>query len=262
MTFASILSGRVLRGAAGILTCVAVWEIFARSGIFPRSLTPSITTIATAAYYLVINGKIFIHIIFTLMRVIIGLAVACAIAIPLGLAMGRSKTAATIFEPALSVLMPIPSLAWVPFFILFLGLGNITTILVVVYAALFPMTYNVWRGVQSVNPVWLRAGLSMGSNSRTMFWRIIFPASLPFIITGLRTAYGRAWMAVIGGELLAGTDWGLGRLIFEAKEWLSTGLMMSAIAIIGLIALISERLIFEAIDRRTVVRWGMVRSGE
>jgi len=262
MRLANIFSGRVLRGAAGILTCVGLWEIFARSDIFPRSLTPSITTIATAAYYLVINGEIFIHIAFTLMRVVIGLALACAIAIPLGLAMGRSKTVATIVEPALSVLMPIPSLAWVPLFILFLGLGNITTILVVVYAALFPMIYNVWRGVQSINPVWLQAGLSMGSNSRTMFWRIIFPGSLPFIITGLRTAYGRAWMAVIGGELLAGTDWGLGRLIFEAKEWLSTGVMLSAIAIIGLIALISERVIFEAIDRRTVMRWGMVRSGD
>lgn len=259
---ATLFSGRVLRGAAGILTCIVIWEIFARSDIFPRSLTPSITTIATAAYYLVINGVIFIHIAFTMMRVVVGLALACVIAIPLGLAMGRSKTVATIFEAPLSVLMPIPSLAWVPMFILFLGLGNITTILVVVYAALFPMIYNVWRGVQSINPIWLRAGMSMGSSRRDMFWRIIFPGSLPFIITGLRTAYGRAWMAVIGGELLAGTDWGLGRLIFEAKEWLSTGTMLSAIAIIGIIALISERVIFEALDRRTVVRWGMVRSGE
>jgi len=158
--------------------------------------------------------------------------------------------------------MPIPSLAWIPLFILFLGLGNVTTILVVVYAAVFPMLYNVWRGVQTVNPVWLRAGLSMGSSPRTMFWRIVLPASLPFIITGLRTAYGRAWMAVIGGELLAGTDWGLGRLIFEAKEWLSTGVMLGTIAIIGLIALLTERVIFEMIDRRTVVRWGMVRASE
>jgi NitT/TauT family transport system permease protein len=156
--------------------------------------------------------------------------------------------------------MPIPSLAWVPLFILWLGLGNITTILVIAYAALFPMVYNVWRGVQSINPIWLRAGLSMGSDARTIFWRIIFPGSLPFAITGLRLAYGRAWMAVIGGELLAGTDWGLGRLIFEAKEWLDTGVMMSAIAIIGVIALISERAIFEAIDRRTVVRWGMMEK--
>jgi NitT/TauT family transport system permease protein len=262
MTVRDIFSGRARRGAAGILMCVALWEIFARSGIFPPSLTPSITIIASAAYYLVIDGDLFIHIVFTIIRVIIGLAIACGIAIPLGMAMGRSKTVATIFEPALSVLMPIPSLAWVPLFILFLGLGNITTILVVVYAAFFPMVYNVWRGVQSVNPVWLRAGLSMGSDAHMMFWRIVFPASLPFIITGLRTAYGRAWMAVIGGELLAGTDWGLGRLIFEAKEWLSTGVMLSAIATIGIIALVSERAIFEAIDRRTVIRWGMVRSGD
>jgi NitT/TauT family transport system permease protein len=252
--------GRMLRGAAGLLCVVLLWEAFARSGIFPQSLTPTLGTIAVALYHLVADGTIFLHILYTIVRVIVGLALACAIAIPMGLAMGRSKTVERILEPPLSVLMPIPSLAWVPLFILWLGLGNITTILVIAYAALFPMVYNVWRGVQSINPIWLRAGLSMGSDARTIFWRIIFPGSLPFAITGLRLAYGRAWMAVIGGELLAGTDWGLGRLIFEAKEWLDTGVMMSAIAIIGVIALISERAIFEAIDRRTVVRWGMMEK--
>jgi NitT/TauT family transport system permease protein len=253
-------SGRMLRGAAGLLVIAAVWEAFARSGIFPTSLTPTLGAIASSMGYLFVNGTIFAHIVYTLMRVVVGLALACAIAVPLGLAMGRFRIAEKVFEPALSVLMPIPSLAWVPLFILWLGLGNVTTILVVAYAALFPMAYNVWRGVQSINPVWLRAGFSMGSGTTTVFWRIILPGSLPFVITGLRLAYGRAWMAVIGGELLAGTDWGLGRLIFESKEWLNTGVMMSAIVIIGVIALISERAIFEAIDRRTVGRWGMVRT--
>jgi NitT/TauT family transport system permease protein len=259
MVIRSERQGRIVRGTTGLLVIAAFWEFFARSNIFPSSLTPTIGAIAGAMYYLVSNGTIFLHIIYTLARVILGLGLACAIAIPLGLAMGRSRLAERIFEPALSVLMPVPSLAWVPLFILWLGLGNITTILVVAYAALFPMAYNVWRGVQSINPVWLRAGMSMDSGNAEVFWRIIFPGSLPFIITGLRLAYGRAWMAVIGGELLAGTDWGLGRLIFEAKEWLNTGVMLSAIVIIGLIALFSERVIFHLIESRTVVRWGMVR---
>ena len=251
--------GRLLRRATGLFAIAAFWESFARSSIFPSSLTPTIETIGSAMYYLVSNGTIFVHIVYTIARVIAGLGLACAIAIPLGLAMGRSRLAERMFEPALSALMPIPSLAWVPLFILWLGLGNITTILVVAYAALFPMAYNVWRGVQSINPIWLRAATSMGSSDVQVFWRVIFPGSLPFVITGLRLAYGRAWMAVIGGELLAGTDWGLGRLIFEAKEWLNTGVMLSAIALIGVIALISERLIFQSLDKQTVVRWGMVR---
>ena len=257
-----LCSGKTLRGTIGLLTFAATWEVFARSGAFPTSMTPPIESIAAATYYLVINGTIFISILFTMMRVAVGLALACVIAIPLGLAMGRSKAVEQIFLPPISVLMPIPSLAWVPLFILWLGLGNVTTILVVVYAAVFPLVYNVWRGVKAINPVWLRAGLSMGSDSHAMFWKIIFPGSLPYVVTGLRLAYGRAWMAVIGAELLAGTDWGLGRMIFEAKEWLSTGQMMSAIIMIGVIALISERLLFQAIDKRTVVRWGMVRASE
>ena len=260
MRIDGLISPRVIRGAAGLATCALCWEVFARSGIFPGSLTPTLMDIASATVFQVLNGSIFSHILYTVARVAIGLTIATVIAIPVAFAMGRSRTAEEILKPPLSALMPIPSLAWVPLFILWLGLGNVTTILIVVYAALFPLVYNIWRGVQSINPAWIRAALSMGASRQTVFWRIIFPGSLPHVVTGLRLAYGRAWMGVIGGELLAGTDWGLGRLIFEAKEWLDTATIISAILIIGVIAIISERVFFEVLERRTVMRWGMVRA--
>jgi NitT/TauT family transport system permease protein len=100
----------------------------------------------------------------------------------------------------------------------------------------------------------------MGADTKTVFWRVLIPASFPFVLTGLRQSFGRAWIAVIGAELLAGTDYGLGRLIFEAKEWLSTDAMLAAIGVIGLIGLVAEKIVFETIDRHTVIRWGMARS--
>ncbi len=162
----------------------------------------------------------------------------------------------------LSALMPIPSLAWVPLFILWLGLGNSTTLLVVTYASVFPMIYNVWTGVRSINPIWMRSAIGMGASSRFAFWKVILPASFPFMITGVRLSFGRAWMAVIGAELLAATDWGLGRLVFEAKEWLTIDIMLDTLIIIGLLGLLFEKAVFQMIDRLTVERWGIVKASD
>ena len=129
--------------------------------------------------------------------------------------------------------MPIPSLAWVPVFILWFGLGNTVAILIVFYAALFPMLLNAWTGVRAVNPLWLRAAGAMGADEHALFWKVIMPGASPFIITGLRQAFLRAWIAVVGAEMLAASDWGLGWVIFDAKEFLNADLMLASLVVIG-----------------------------
>ena len=136
--------------------------------------------------------------------------------------MGRFRAVENFVLPLASALMPIPSLAWVPVFILWFGLGNTVAILIVFYAALFPMLLNTWTGVRAVNPLWLRAAGSMGADENALFWKVIIPGASPFIITGLRQAFLRAWIAVVGAEMLAASDWGLGWVIFDAKEFLNT----------------------------------------
>ena len=227
---------------------------------FPEGIVPNLETIGLSFVVMLRDGSIVVHIAYTLERVLIGLAIASVMSVPIGMLMGRSWVAERFFKGPLSVLMPVPSLAWVPVFILWFGVGNKTTIFVVAYAAAFPMIYNVWLGVRAMNPLWIRSAVGMGADTKTVFWRVLIPASFPFVLTGLRQSFGRAWIAVIGAELLAGTDYGLGRLIFEAKEWLSTDAMLAAIGVIGLIGLVAEKIVFETIDRHTVIRWGMARS--
>ena len=159
--------------------------------------------------------------------------------------------------PLVSMLMPVPSLAWVPLFILWFGIGDVTMIVVVTYAASFPMIYNVWAGVRAVNPIWLRAASSMGAGEHVLFWKVVIPGAMPYIITGARLSFGRAWIAVIGGELLASPTWGLGRMIFDAKEFLNSSIMLAALLVIGALGLLFERVVFQVIERRTVARWGM-----
>jgi NitT/TauT family transport system permease protein len=156
--------------------------------------------------------------------------------------------------------MPIPSLAWVPVFILWFGLGDTVSILIVFYAALFPMLLNAWSGVRAVNPLWLRAAAVMGADERALFWKVIVPGASPFIIAGLRQALLRAFIAVIGAEMIAASDWGLGWVIFDAKEFLNADVMLAALIVIGAIGFALERLAFGALERATVVRWGMVQA--
>jgi NitT/TauT family transport system permease protein len=173
--------------------------------------------------------------------------------------MARFRRIEHFVLPLVSALMPIPSFALVPLFMLWFGIGNLTTILIVFYAATFPMVFNTWSGVRSVNPIWLRAAGAMGANENALFWKVIIPGASPFIITGMRQAFLRAWIAVVGAEMIAASDWGLGWVIFDAKEFLNTDIMLAALIVIGAIGFLFERLVFGSLERATVQRWGMVR---
>jgi NitT/TauT family transport system permease protein len=252
---------RFLFGTLGSLgLVVVVWEGFAWSGLYSPVLSPSLIVIVPALVRMIVGGTIFVHIGFTLYRIVWGLGLAALAGVPVGILMGRFKAVERFMLPLVSVLSPIPSLAWVPVFILWFGLGNAASVALVVYAATFPLIINTWTGVRSVNRVWIRAAESMGATGATLFWKVVLPGSLPFVIAGLRQAFARSWIAVVGGEMIAATSWGLGWVIFDSKEFLRTDIMLSTLVVIGVLGLAFERFIFQALERRTVARWGMVRT--
>lgn len=251
---------RLARGTLGILAAGALWQIVSGSGIFPRALAPDLRAIGEALFAMALDGSLFAHTAFTLARVLCGLGLAALVGIPLGLLMGRCRPVERFFTPLVNVLMPIPSLAWVPVLILWFGLGNTATIALVFYAASFQVVYNTWTGVRSVNALWVRSAVAMGADERTLFRKVVLPGALPFVITGIRLAFARAWIAVVGGEMIAASSYGLGWVIFEAKEFLNADIMMAALLVIGALGLAFERVVFQGVERRTVARWGMVRA--
>jgi len=246
------------RGAAGLVFLLALWEIFARSGLFTQALTPPLASIAKVGWRMLLDGSLAASAAYTLGRVLAGLSLACLIGIPIGMLMGRFRPVEKFCLPLVSVLMPIPSLAWVPLFILWFGIGEVTTLLVVSYAATFPVVYNVWTGVRAINPLWLRSALAMGAGQRQIFRNVVLPGASPYVFTGIRLAFGRAWIAVIGGEMLANPAAGLGRAIFDAREFLDSEVMLVSLIAIGVVGIAFERLVFQFIEHRTVARWGMV----
>ncbi len=247
---------------ATLVVAALIYDAVARTGYFPPVLMPTLPKIGAKLVEVLLDGTMLVHTAGTLARVLFGLVLAVAIGLPLGILMGRFKPVENFVMPLASALMPIPSLAWVPVFILWFGLGNTVAVLIVFYAALFPMLLNTWSGVRAVNPIWLRAAGAMGADERALFWKVIVPGASPFIITGLRQAFLRAWIAVIGAEFLAASDFGLGWVIFDAKEFLNADLMLASLAVIGGIGFVFERLVFGSIEKATVQRWGMVRNAK
>ena len=251
-----------LRAAITLAVAAALYQIVAWSGLFPKVLLPGIPTVLSTLWDMLADGRMLGHAAATLSRVLFGFALAIGAGLPLGILMARFKAVENFFLPLTSALMPIPSFALVPLFMLWFGIGDLTTVLIVFYAATFPMLYNTWTGVRAVNPLWLRAAGAMGADERRLFWKVIVPGASPFIITGMRQAFLRSWIAVVGAEMIAASDWGLGWVIFDSKEFLQTDVMMASIVVIGCIGFVFERAVFGSLEKFTVYRWGMMRMAK
>lgn len=236
------------------------WELTAHFGSFPKRLFPSLETIAMALLSLTQSGVIFQHVGQTLMRLVAGSLLAALIGIGIGLWMGTSKRVEDHLSPLVSIVAPIPGLAYAPLFMLWFGLGNLSTIILVGFVAFFPIVLNTWTGVKGVKLLWLRSARALGAGDAVMFRQVIFPASLPYILTGLRLGVAQGWRILVAAEMLAAVPWGLGWLIFGAREFMNTDVMLAGITVIGLTGLVIENLLFKQIEKYTLVRWGMMSA--
>lgn len=250
-------SGALATGAP-FLVLAAVWEIVARSGVFPAKLFPSLETVFLTFGRLFIEGLLWAHTEGTLLRLALGFLLAAVVGVTLGILMGRFRLVEDVLLPAVSFGYPIPGLAYAPLFVLWFGLGDLPAILLVGVASCFVIIINSWKGVKSVKPVWLRAAEVMGAGERQMFWKVILPAALPYVLTGLRLGLAQAWRILVAVEMLMAVEFGLGWMIFGARQFLNTDVMLSGVIVIGILGLLLEKQVFERIERYTVTRWGML----
>ena len=237
-----------------------IWEVVARSGLYTQVLFPPLSDVLRATARLMGNGVLERHLVSTLYRLLIGFVLAAGFGIPLGLLMARSRAIENFWVPIVSILNPIPGLAWVPLFILWFGLGDMPTILLVAWASFPPMVFNTWTGSKTINEIWVRAAQSMGAQGLKLFTKVVMPGALPFVLTGMRIGLARSWRAVVAGEMLSAGAFGLGWLIFEARDFVRTDVMLSGVMAIGVIGLLLEKVLFQAIEKYTVVRWGMLQE--
>jgi NitT/TauT family transport system permease protein len=235
----------------------AIWEAVAWAGIFPQRLFPPLEQVALSTYHLTISGILPHHAIETIFRLLSGFALAAVFGVLIGVMMGRSRRAEDILLPLVSIGAPIPGLAYAPLFLLWFGLGNLSSVLLVGFVSAFPVIFNSWTGVKAVKEIWVRSALSMGADDKRLFRHVILPGALPYILTGLRLGLAQAWRILVAVEMLAAVPWGLGWLIFGARKFLNTDAMLAGIAVIAIIGILLEKYVFQKIENYTVVRWGM-----
>ena len=250
----------VWRNLFPFIVVFGLWEIVARAGVFPPRLFPTLEEVAAAFVRLTASGILPHHVLDTVLRLLAGFALAAIAGVAIGIVMGRSRRAEDIFLPLVSIGAPIPGLAYAPLFLLWFGLGNKSAVLLVAFVSAFPIIFNTWTGVKAVKEIWVRSAQAMGANDQRLFVKVILPGALPYILTGLRLGLAQAWRILVGIEMLAAVPWGLGWMIFGAREFLNTDVMLAGIVVIGVLGLALEKLVFQKLEKFTVVRWGMITS--
>jgi NitT/TauT family transport system permease protein len=199
-----------------------------------------------------------IHLWASIVRVVMGFALAAAVALPLGLMIGRIPIVRRLLDPLLQVLRPIPVTAWLPLSMIIFGLGPKSAIALVFLAAFYPILLNTVFGVRNVDPKLFEAASMLGCNGNAQFFRVVLPAAMPSIFTGLRLGLGLAWFAIVVGEM-TGVSQGLGVIIMDGRTLSRTELVICGMVIIGLAGFVTDKLVI-MLGRR-LLRWNPNLNG-
>lgn len=211
-------------------------EVF---GLFHKALLPSPVAVARTAVKLIASGELAEHIQASLERILYANIVALLAGVPVGLAIGLSPTTNRLLGGVLSIVRPIPPLAWVPLSILWFGIGATSVVFITLLAAFFAVLLNTAAGARSIDPILLRAASCLGASRSRMLLRVVLPSVLPHIFTGFRIAVGVSWMSIVAAELIAASS-GLGYMISYYREVLRTDAIVVGMLTIGLIGLLMD----------------------
>jgi taurine transport system permease protein len=252
---------RSLRAAlafvAPLLVLVLVWAALVRAFQVDPRVFPDVLAVAGAGLDSIRDGSLVMHAAASLTRVAVGTALAILISIPLGVAMGVSPAVSSFLTPLFRFFSVLAGIAWIPIATLWFGYGFGAITFVIFNAVFFVVTYNTLLGVASI-PLPLRhAAASLGAGGWTMLTQVLLPGALPNIVTGVRTGLGFAWRGLIAAEMIA-TNVGLGYMLFLARDFYRTEVIVFGMIVIGVLWLLLDRLLLAPLERATIERWGMV----
>jgi len=244
--------------ALPLLLLLIFWEFCVQFFQVNARVFPSIEAVFSAGLEAVNDGSIFKHITASLGRVAVGTLLAVLVSIPLGIAMGLNPIVSDFLSPLFRFFSVLAGIAWIPIATLWFGYGFGAITFVIFNAVFFVVTYNTLLGVASIPMPLRNAAASLGANGWALLTQVILPGALPNIVTGIRTGLGFAWRGLIAAEMIA-TNEGLGYMLFLARDFYKTEVIVLGMIIIGLIWLTIDRLMLAPLERATIERWGMVR---
>jgi len=246
---------------------IVLWTLVSKFGIINPVLISNPFQVAETIWNLLIkqtadgHSVLLTHIGQSYFRLFISFIIAALIGVGFGILLGAREKWYLFFNPVLTILMPIPGIAWAPIFMLWIGFGDPTIITVAALAAFFPIVYNTAAGVRHMEKELIWAARSMGAKNSTLFLRVYIPHAAAYIFTGLRLGLARGWRTVIAVEMIAASLWGLGFMIFDAREYLLPSVIYAGIIILAVSYYLLDSVLIRWIESRTIDRWGMRETG-
>lgn len=236
-----------------------LWELAVRLQLTGANMLPPPSAILGKMWVLTCRGVLVHHLASSLYRLAIGYSLAVGLGIVVGMVLASQRLLREMFVPVLSMLISVPTIAWVPVLLITMGLGDRTVITTIFLGGFFAITYNTMRGIEMVSRDRLNAAQIMGVGGWRLFVRVLLPASLVSIITGLRLGIGYSWRALVGGEMLSAlVEWGIGKMIYQARFWNDMTAMLMGLVIIGFSGVLLDRVMLKWLERETVEKWGML----
>lgn len=240
----------VILGSFLPIVLVLSWEIVSRLEVLPSYQLPAPTTILTTIMNMSQDGTLLGHIGITTYRVFLGFLLGTIAAVVLGSIVGLYKKAESLIDPMIQAFRSIPSLAWVPLFILWMGIGEPSKVTMIAVGVFFPVYLNIVSGISGVDRKLIEVGKMYGLNTFQLIVRVILPASLPSFLVGLRSGLGLGWMFVVAAELM-GASQGLGYLLVLGQNTLSPETIIASIILFAIIGKLSDW-ILKVIETRTL----------
>ena len=210
--------------------------------LIPFYILPSPINVFTAAWTLLLNGKLFMHTsstLSTLVKVFSGIILASAVAIPLGIILGWYETLDRLSSLIISILRPIPPISWIPFSILWFGIGLSSAVFVIFIGCVFSVLVYTIDGVKRTDKVLIEAAQTLGANNWDILLKIVLPSTLPYIVSGLKVGVSIALMCTVSAEMIASSK-GLGYMILTASQLFQPGTVVVGMIVIGIIGILFD----------------------
>lgn len=244
-----------------IAAFIGIWQLVFMLGIWPEVSLPSPAMVAGSFVELVKNLTLIISIAATMYRLVIGFTLSIVIGVSVGLAMVKFPGFGKTMSSFAVGLQSFPSVAWVPFAILLIGLNDAGILFVVIMSSVFSVMMSTYGGIRNISPIYIRAAKNMGAKGFSLFRYVMIPAATPSLIVGIKQAWSFAWHALIGAEILIAASVGLGHVLLVGREFQLMDQIIASMITIFAIGLVFDRVLFSKLEDRVRDRWGLNQEG-
>jgi NitT/TauT family transport system permease protein len=236
---------------------IGIWQLVFMLDIWPKVSMPSPSMVAESFANLLQNLTLIISIGTTMYRLVIGFAISITIGLAVGLAMVKFQGFGKTMGSFAVGLQSFPSVAWVPFAILLIGLNDFGILFVVVMSSVFSVMMSTYSGIRNISPIYISAARNMGAKGFSLFRHVMIPAGTPSLLVGIKQAWSFAWHALIGAEILIAASVGLGHILLVGREFQLMDQIIASMITIFAIGLLFDKVIFSKLEDKVRDRWGL-----